>query len=185
MNILSPQRKKIYCLTCDKEVDYEIKISAEKRNIKGTEVEINAKHAYCKECGSYLFVYELEKENQIKVFDLYKKAQGLLTSAEIIAIREKYHLSQTKLAKCIKCGEKNIARYENGALQENSIDLLIRILDKAPQLFGITIKEEKIKENDSILLSTPYFVAEDYRYTSNESTSYSFKKGGKQLCPTA
>ena len=185
MNTLSPQNKKIYCLSCDKEVDYNVKTSIEKRNIKGTEVEIDAKHAYCKECGSYLFVYELEKENQIKAFDLYKKAHGLLTSSEIIAIREKYHLSQTKLAKCIKCGEKNIARYENGAIQENSIDLLIRLLDQAPQLFGVLIKEEKIKENDLVLSATSYSVNDRNTYISNEKTTYSFKRGGNQLCPAA
>ena len=42
-------------------------------------------------------------------------------------------------------GKKNIARYEIGKIQDKSIDLLIRLLDKHPHWFGIKA-ETKNKE---------------------------------------
>ena len=100
---------------------------------------------YCPHCGDPLFVYEAERINQIRCFDEYKKKKGLLTSEEIIEIRNKYGLSQTDLAKAIMVGKKNIARYEIGKIQDKSIDLLIRLLDKHPHWFGIKA-ETKNKE---------------------------------------
>ncbi len=128
---------KPYCIRCDSETEYVVRELQEEKNVKGCKYFIYAKHAFCSSCGESLFIHELEKNNQIQAYDEYKKDHGLLTSSEIIAIREKYHLSQTKLAKIIRCGEKNIARYEMGAIQDASIDLLIRLVDSNPELFGI------------------------------------------------
>ena len=39
-------------------------------------------------------------------------------------------VTKSQLVDSIKIGHKNIARYENGAIQDKSIDLLIRIFDE-------------------------------------------------------
>ena len=119
-------KKLVYCLECDHEVEYIQKDELEECKIKSVTISYVAHKAYCSKCNHPLFVYELEKVNQINRFDEYKRKRNLLTSQEIIAIRKKYGLSQTKLARLIKCGAKNIARYELGAIQDSSIDLLIR-----------------------------------------------------------
>lgn len=38
-------------------------------------------------------------------------------------------MSQRDLANFIQCGEKNIARYERGAIQDRVFDYLIRLVD--------------------------------------------------------
>lgn len=126
-----------WCLRCDTVNEYELTTEIRKVTVKGVPVEFEAIKAYCPHCGDPLFVYEAERINQIRCFDEYKKKKGLLTSEEIIEIRNKYGLSQTDLAKAIMVGKKNIARYEIGKIQDKSIDLLIRLLDKHPHWFGI------------------------------------------------
>ena len=130
-----------WCIVCDKEVPYITKVELTKTSVKGVKVEAELKHAYCSDCGHQLFVYEYEKVNQVLIFDEYKKKKGLLTSKEMIEIRKKYGLSQTALAKAIKVGAKNIARYESGKIQDASIDLLIRLLAAHPKAFGIKNKK--------------------------------------------
>lgn len=130
-----------WCLRCDTVNEYELTTEIRKVTVKGVPVEFEAIKAYCPHCGDPLFVYEAERINQIRCFDEYKKKKGLLTSEEIIEIRNKYGLSQTDLAKAIMVGKKNIARYEIGKIQDKSIDLLIRLLDKHPHLFGIKHKK--------------------------------------------
>lgn len=134
-----------WCLRCDTINEYELTSEIRKVTVKGVPVEFEAIKAYCPHCGDPLFVYEAERINQIRCFDEYKKKKGLLTSEEIIEIRNKYGLSQTDLAKAIMVGKKNIARYEIGKIQDKSIDLLIRLLDKHPHWFGIKA-ETKNKE---------------------------------------
>lgn len=134
-----------WCLRCDTVNEYELTTEIRKVTVKGVPVEFEAIKAYCPHCGDPLFVYEAERINQIRCFDEYKKKKGLLTSEEIIEIRNKYGLSQTDLAKAIMVGKKNIARYEIGKIQDKSIDLLIRLLDKHPHWFGIKA-ESKNKE---------------------------------------
>lgn len=134
-----------WCLRCDTVNEFELTTEIRKVTVKGVPVEFEAIKAYCPHCGDPLFVYEAERINQIRCFDEYKKKKGLLTSEEIIEIRNKYGLSQTDLAKAIMVGKKNIARYEIGKIQDKSIDLLIRLLDKHPHWFGIKA-ETKNKE---------------------------------------
>ena len=136
-------KNKPWCLDCDIEVDFKTKIQTTKAVVKGIEVEFDAIINYCAKCGRPVFIYEAEKINQIRCYDEYKRKKGLLTTEEIIGIRKKLGLSQTGLAKAIKVGKKNITRYELGAIQDASIDLLIRLLDKHPELFEI----KKIKKS--------------------------------------
>lgn len=133
-----------WCVTCDIVGEYETTSEIRNVTVKGVPIEFEAIKAYCPKCGASLFAYEVERINQVRCFDEYKKKKGLLTSVELIEIRNRYGLSQTDLAKAIKVGKKNIARYESGKIQDKSIDLLIRLLDKHPTWFGIeTYKAKK------------------------------------------
>ena len=54
---------------------------------------------------------EQMQENDIRLKDAYRESEGLLTSEEIIAIREKYGISQSDLCKLLGWGGKTIIRY--------------------------------------------------------------------------
>ena len=84
--------------------------------------------AYCKKCGEQLWVDELESRNQKVVYDIYKEKVGLLTTSQIREIRRKRGMTQKELALFLGIGEKDIARYENGAIQTRSIDNMIRLV---------------------------------------------------------
>lgn len=138
---------KTFCLNCDEEQDYYIVTITKEFDVKGVKVIADIEEVYCSKCNNKVFLYKIERNNQIKVFDAYKKATGLLTSKEIINIRKKYNLTQSELARLIRCGEKNIARYENGAIQDQSIDLLIRMVKEHPDYFGIVDYNRIISES--------------------------------------
>ena len=154
---------KVFCLNCDEEKEYYTKDIEMSFTVKGVEVKTTVKQAYCCECNKGVFVYQIERENQRKIFDAYKKSFGLLTSEEIISIRKKYNLSQRQLAKLIKCGEKNIARYENGAIQDQPINLLIKMLDEHPEYFGL------VDYNKPLYI---FSIDLDTTYQENESLLY-------------
>ena len=53
---------------------------------------------------------------------------NLISSKDIKAFREEHCLSQTNLAKLLSFGEKSIARYELGSIQDESHDLILKLI---------------------------------------------------------
>ena len=123
------KKEKTYCQTCDKDVDYYIKESTREGRIRGVTFKYSFTEAYCLSCNERVFPVSINKLNWIRELDEYKKNVGLLTSQDIIEIRNKLHLTQQGLAELMGCGLKTITRYENGAIQDRVFDNFIRCLE--------------------------------------------------------
>ena len=125
------KQNEAYCEKCDEIVkDYIVKKVKKTITVGGdTTFETDYLEAYCPICGEEVWPWFIGSQNDILVYDNYKRIVGLLTTDEIKAIRKKRGLSQVQLAQLIHCGEKNIARYENGAVQDKVFDILIRLVD--------------------------------------------------------
>lgn len=122
------ERGKVYCYECDNEIEYEIKTRHKVALIREVEVECDVDECFCKKCGSYVLVERIEKKNEIKMYDEYKKKVGLLTSGEIKDLLKKRNISQRQLSKLLSIGEKDITRYINGAIQSRIIDKMLRLV---------------------------------------------------------
>lgn len=126
-----------YCFKCNKYQEFDIVLSHEIINVKGTMIECDIKQAVCKECGELVNNKDIEHENDIKVYDLYKIKNDLLTSDQIFEIRKLRGMTQVELANFLSIGEKDIARYENGAIQSRSIDKMIRLVGDDEAYFAM------------------------------------------------
>ena len=67
--------KKPYCLKCEKRVEYVIKEEMISSTIKGKAIEFKSKSAYCKECGEYVFVEEIEDNNIVLARNIFSKEE--------------------------------------------------------------------------------------------------------------
>ena len=119
---------KKYCGSC--EVSHEVVVSNDVREYKIKETTVSARITIlkCVHCGNEIYDKANEIENDIILFDEYKKKNNLLTSREIIEIREKYGLSQATFSKILGFGLKTITRYENGSIQDSTHDSFLRLL---------------------------------------------------------
>ncbi|MDE6618962.1 MAG: DUF4065 domain-containing protein [Lachnospiraceae bacterium] len=70
--------------------------------------------------------------NQMAARNAYRKRHNLLTSDEIVAVRENYGLTQIEAAKMLGWGEATIARYESKAIQDEAYDTMLRIIKEDP-----------------------------------------------------
>ena len=124
-------KKKEYIGYCPEEQEFVPGYLADGKNehlVSGIKVKAQSYRLVCKKCGSILTSPLVEKENDICIYNAYKKKMGLLTTYEIKAIREKRGWSQKQLAIFLDIGEKDITRYENGSVQTKSIDNMIRLV---------------------------------------------------------
>lgn len=136
MNGGNPIRKiKMECPICDKLHEIEERTRIAKTIIKGEEISYEESYYICQngdEEENEFATGKLENENLLNARNAYRKAHGLLTSNDIVAIREKYGLSQVDLAKLLGWGEATISRYESKAIQDDAYDNMLRIIRDNP-----------------------------------------------------
>ncbi len=121
---------KKYCPVCGKETDTEVIEKKENLTVKGYEITLKVKIRICKECREELIDEELDKKSLNAFYEEYKRTHNLLTANEIKKIREKWGVSQSQFSIILGMGEKTITRYENGSIQDETHDNLIRLANE-------------------------------------------------------
>lgn len=101
--------------------------------VKGKQVKYLEKYLV-DENGEEIFNRDIEIENDIRLYDEYKLMSGLLTSNAIKKIRGKYGLTQKEYALVIGMGEISIHRFENGSIQTEAVDNIMRLSEKPSNL---------------------------------------------------
>lgn len=115
-----------FCPICEEE--HEIILIKKKQVSKIRECEIkNDVFVYLCEISNEEFEDgELLDINLTAMRDAYRLKNNLLTTDEIISIREKYRITQEDLSNILGLGEKTIARYETNTIQDKPYDVLLR-----------------------------------------------------------
>ena len=124
------KKEKLVCPFCEEEREMEVKKIKQIEKVKNLDVEYEAVVYYCSECDEYFESGEMMESNLRALRDAYRVKMGLLTTEEIVAIRDKYRISQEDFAIILGFGEKTIARYETSAIQDKPYDDLMRLFDK-------------------------------------------------------
>lgn len=150
--------KKIHmeCPLCDKVHEVDEMERTTTLTIKDEKVTYNERFYLCANSDEDENEFEtggMMNKNLLNARNAYRKKKGLLTSDEIVAIRESYGLSQVDLAKLLGWGEATISRYESKAIQDEAYDMMLRLVKddplKAMELFkknSDKFSESKSKE---------------------------------------
>jgi putative zinc finger/helix-turn-helix YgiT family protein len=111
----------------------------------GTIIVPNSKWEECEACGETLLSPEL-----LGKLDKQRYARlGLLTPAEIRAIRENAGLTQFQISEKLGIGEKTYTRWESGkSLQNKSSDNLIRLFAMNPMSFERLESQRNFSKDD-------------------------------------
>ena len=133
---------KIYCDFCRKEVCTTSKMCRVTHTVKGDDITVDEEIHSCPDCKNELWV----PGALAKVYDAYRERNGLLSSAQIKAIRESYGLTQNLFAKLLGFGEKTITRYENGSIQDVAHDNLLKMA-AIPDNFKTLFEQNKARLN--------------------------------------
>lgn len=123
------------CPLCDKTHEVEERKRITTITLKGEEVTYEEKFYFCTNAVENENEFEngaMTNENLLNARNAYRVKMGLLTSDEIVAIRENYGLSQVDLAKLLGWGEATISRYESKAIQDEAYDTMLRLIKDNP-----------------------------------------------------
>ena len=86
--------RKVFCEECRRDVDVIIKNVKKEGNIKGEKYAYNGKEAHCIDCGSEIYVAEVNDFNLKALYDEYRKSNNIVTLEVILAISEKYAIGK-------------------------------------------------------------------------------------------
>ena len=118
-------------------------------NVKGKEIPFEEYYAFDLETNEEVFERNLELKNDLRLYDLYKESEGLLTSSDIKKIRNKYQMNQKEFALALGMGEITIHRFENGSIQTEAIDSVIRLSDDPKIMNNFLVKnKDSFEETD-------------------------------------
>jgi len=123
------------CPLCDKTHEVEERKRITSIMLKGEEVTYEERFYFCANADENENEFEtgaMTNENLLNARNAYRVKMGLLTSDEIVAIREGYGLSQVDLAKLLGWGEATISRYESKAIQDEAYDTMLRLVKDNP-----------------------------------------------------
>jgi putative zinc finger/helix-turn-helix YgiT family protein len=140
--------EKKLCLICMEEHEVQTVIMRDTEEFKGLEVSFDSTYEYCNHADEYLETEDMIKANSLAMKDAYRKKTGLLTSSEIINIREKYGVSQKDFSEILDWGGATVTRYENHQVQDRAHDDVLRKIESDPKWFLQMLKraEDKISE---------------------------------------
>lgn len=123
------------CPLCNKTHEVEERKRFAAITLKGDKVIYEERFYFCANADEDENEFEtgsMTNENLLNARNAYRVKHGLLTSDEIVAIRESYGLSQVDLARLLGWGEATISRYESKAIQDEVYDTMLRLIKDNP-----------------------------------------------------
>ena len=110
---------------------------------KGQTKLLPSHYRLCDACHSDFAGAPEGKLNKRGIMAFRKSVDGLLTGAEICALRDKYKLTQTQAAKLFGGGPVAFSKYENDDVsQSESMDSLLRLVRRSEAAFWELVDEK-------------------------------------------
>lgn len=141
MKIIKSEKR--LCTCCMEEHEVKTVLVNDETIFKNVKINYDASYLYCNAAEELYMDERQMQENDRRLKDAYRKAEGLLTSAEISGIRAKYGISQGDLCILLGWGKKTITRYEGHQVQDKAHDTILKKIDQDPEWFLSLLNDAK------------------------------------------
>lgn len=131
---------KTYCPHCERTTDAEAIEKRESIEVRGETFEVNSRLLKCKTCKQEFDDRESKTDALDAAYSLYRKKHKMMHPADITALRERYGLTQGELSSLLGWGHVTFSRYENGALQSEAHEKVLRMVERPDILLGLIQK---------------------------------------------
>jgi putative zinc finger/helix-turn-helix YgiT family protein len=137
-----------FCEFCCEEVPFTVQEAQITENFKGETYTYQGQEAICSSCGREIYVGEVDDANQERLYAEYRRANGIISLARIIAIPEKYAIGKRPLSLLLGWGEQTFSRYCEGYIPTLQYSAILQNIDEDPQsyLTWLENNQERIKK---------------------------------------
>jgi HTH-type transcriptional regulator/antitoxin MqsA len=100
----------------------------------------------CSHCGSDFSGPEESQLNKRAMMAFRKRVDGVLSGARVVAVREKYKLTQAQAARLLGGGPVAFSKYENDDVaQSGAMDTLLRLIDANESAFWTLVDQKGMR----------------------------------------
>jgi putative zinc finger/helix-turn-helix YgiT family protein len=142
---------KRYCPACGAVTEWESVRRNEVFEVKGERIEVPVEYLRCVNCKAEYEDVNRQNDPYDQAYIEYRKRRGMVLPEEIKAFRKKYNFTQKELSELLGLGDITLSRYENGALQDEVHDNLLRLAMEPENLKRLLLEKQsvlsKIKRN--------------------------------------
>lgn len=132
-----------FCEECRKDVTYTVEIVTMKGTLKGEEYNYSGKKATCDECGSEVYVAEIDDYNLKALYDVYRNKNDIISLEKVLEIPQKYNIGKRPLSLLLGWGEMTFTRYCDGYMPTKQYsDVLERIYEE-PAFYLSLVEQNK------------------------------------------
>lgn len=133
-----------FCPFCEKDTE-GIRIQrVEELNIKGEAIAVEVDVYRCLECGQEFDNPDSKYDPLVLAYREYRRRKGMVQPEQIRSFREQYELTQRELNDLLGFGGATISRYENGALQDDAHDMVLRLALDVQNFIQIVERKETV-----------------------------------------
>lgn len=120
------------CANCETDQYLVSKTITDDFVVKNDNIRYSYSVLECSKCGELASTPEENDQFLKDIYDIYKRKHNLLTTDEIIAIRDYYSLSLRDFSKILGISHITYHRYEKGAIPDTALNNLLILVNKNP-----------------------------------------------------
>jgi len=132
-----------FCEECRKDVSYIETEEIFQNELKGETFEYKGKKAVCNECGSEVYVAEIEDYNLKALYDAYRTKNSIISLENILAIPEKYGIGKRPLSLLLGWGEMTFSRYCEGYMPSKQYSDILQQIYNEPAFYDSILETNK------------------------------------------
>ena len=115
------------CPNCANDTSLILGRRMENVEIRGEVIPVEFEIYHCDACGEEFEIDRPGYDPAAIAYEEYRRRKGFVTPEEIRSFRKKYGLTQKELSGLLGIGLVSLNRYENGALQDDAHDRILRL----------------------------------------------------------
>ena len=117
----------ISCPVCDKSEGIKLVKEEKELTVRNELITVPIEYYKCSNCREEFLIPDEENDPFDAAYRLYRSRHNMLQPEAIRDFRRRYHLTQSELATLLGLGGATISRYENGRLQDETHETLLRL----------------------------------------------------------
>lgn len=135
--------RKVFCEECRNDVTFTINEKKMEGTIKGEKYTYIGKEAHCVDCGSEIYVAEVNDFNLKALYDAYREKNNIVSLEVILAIPEKYAIGKRPLSLLLGWGEQTFSRYCDGDMPTKQYSEILQKLYDDPAYYAEILENNK------------------------------------------
>ncbi|MBI9049343.1 MAG: DUF4065 domain-containing protein [Anaerolineaceae bacterium] len=145
-----------YCPVCKENSEQSLVEHNEELHVRGEKVQVVSEYLHCTKCKNDFKKDPSAPDAQEVANMVYRERKGMMQPSELIKLRKSFGLTQKEFSLLLGIGIATLNRYENGALQTEAHDQMIRLYSNPKNLRSILAEKSE------------YFSEERYTELSNK-----------------